>query len=64
MEKSLMVAIEEAKLKVFSAFNKIAEETKLPPFVFESIATDLLCEIRKQKFYDLMAETENGKEEK
>ena len=64
MEKSLMVAIEEAKLKVFSAFNQISEETKLPPFVFESIVTDLLCEIRKQKFYDLLAETERTKEDK
>lgn len=62
MEKSLMVAIEEARLKVYAAFNQIAEETKLPPFLLEGIVTDLLSEIRKQKVIDLITEKESQEE--
>ena len=61
MEKSLMVAIEEAKLKVYAAFNQIVEETKLPPFLFECVVTDLLAEIRKQEVIDLIKESQEEK---
>lgn len=62
MEKSLMVAIEEAKLKVYAAFNQIVAETKLPPFLFECVVTDLLAEIRKQEVIDLITEKESQEE--
>lgn len=62
MEKSLMVVVEETKLKVYSALNQIVEESKLPPFLFEGILTEMLADVRNQKFINLMAEM-NGKEE-
>ena len=64
METPLMVAVEEARLKLYSAFNNVAEETKLPPFLLEGVVTDLLSEIRKQKYVDLLAMIEQKEGEK
>lgn len=62
MEKSLMVAVEEARLKIYAAVNQIVEETKLPPFLVEGIVAELLSEIRKQKVIDLITENEAQEE--
>ena len=55
MEKPLMIVIEEAKTKLFSAFNDIAKETKLPPFLLESVVVDLLSDIRQNKYINLIS---------
>lgn len=62
MEKSLMVVVEEARLKIYAAVNQIVEETKLPPFLVEGIVAELLSEIRKQKVIDLITENETQEE--
>lgn len=64
MGKPLPVVIEEAKTKLHSALDDIANETKLPPFLLEEVVVDLLSDIRQQKYANLisMINMEGGEE--
>ncbi len=62
-EKPLMIVIEEAKAQLFTAFNNIVKETKLPSFLLEGVVNDLLSDIRRQKNIDLMTMLDVKEEE-
>lgn len=62
-EKPLMIVIEEAKAQLFTAFNNIVKETKLPSFLLEGVVNDLLSDIRRQKNIDLMTMLDMKEEE-
>lgn len=62
-EKPLMIVIEEAKAQLFTAFNNIVKETKLPSFLLEGVVNDLLSDIRRQKNIELMTMLDMKEEE-
>ena len=62
-EKPLMIVIEEAKAQLFTAFNNIVKETKLPSFLLEGVVNDLLSDIRREKNLDLMTMLDVKEEE-
>lgn len=67
MKAPLSVVMEDARESMNSAFQNIAERTKLPAFLLEGMLLDLLAEVRSRKAAELLSEMRTmaaSKEEK
>lgn len=58
MTKPLIIVLDEAKSKLFSAFNQIQQETALPAYLLEGSVLELLAEIRARKNIEFIAAME------
>lgn len=56
MKKPLSVMMEEAKAKLFSAFNQIQQESALPAYLLEGCVLELLSEVRNRKNFEIVSD--------
>lgn len=59
MSKGLIIDMEQARIILKNALNRIITEKNLPAFLIEGILLDLLAETRAQKAVELTVEYEN-----
>lgn len=59
----LSIALENARRKVISSFNEVITQTKLPAFLMEGIALEILADLRDRKAIELMLDSKAESEE-
>ena len=59
----LSIALENARRKVISSFNEVITQTKLPAFLMEGIALEMLADLRDRKAIELMLDSKAESEE-